>query len=397
MEANHSTNAGGGGTINILYGFDETINAIMEFIDKTRRRYDVYADSNTPSFIMNNEGIRRKFIDFKNQKGGYIRCITEITRDNIDYCKQIMKNAELRHISGPKGIFRVNETEYQYNAVLEESRQIAVLIRSNLKDVVSQQQIVFDALWDKATLGEQRIREIEGEQLGKDRIMAEKHVTTTDKDKPPNVILDVIIEQEKMKEKKQKETNTILSNQIPDYDKDHQLRSKKIQLWSDSSRREYAIRLEGESGFLVTTSEDITTQYIDLVEEVDHLEDLKYDWTYTLKHWISNRYHHDNNREMDDTEKTSSSSPYSPTTTTASTVSSVYDEKINTDNKSETEKLKNDDKFRYDSNNMNKHIGYNRILRFRCHFCKLMFDSSIKRNGHEQAWHSSNNATTPKT
>lgn len=57
---NHTANVNVEGTIDILYGVDETNKAILEFINKTKYRYDVYADSTTPSFIFNDEDIRRK-------------------------------------------------------------------------------------------------------------------------------------------------------------------------------------------------------------------------------------------------------------------------------------------------------------------------------------------------
>ena len=75
-----------------------------------------------------------------------------------------MKVVDLRHIVGPKGIFRVNETEYHYNAVLDESRHVAVIIRSKLKQIVTQQQNAFEKLWRKAVPAQDRIREIEDEQ-----------------------------------------------------------------------------------------------------------------------------------------------------------------------------------------------------------------------------------------
>ncbi len=178
------------------------------------------------------------------------------------------------------------------------------------------------------------------------------------------------------------------------HNKDHSLLSKKIQLWSNYSRSEYAIRLEGVSDILTATSEEIATaQYTELVEEVDHLADLKYDWTYTLKHWISNRDHHNNTTNVHDSEKTI---PSYSSTTVASTSSSVYEEKTNTDNKFDYEKLKNDHKARYESNNMSKHVGYNRILPFKCHSCKLVFGSKAQRRKHEQAWHSNSDNTKSK-
>ena len=60
---------------------------------------------------------------------------------------------------------------------------------------------------------------------------------------------------------------------------------KKIQLWSNESKNEYAIRLEGESELLAATKTNI--RYIVLVDESEYLEDLKYNWSYTLKTWMA--------------------------------------------------------------------------------------------------------------
>jgi hypothetical protein len=395
----HDTDIPAKEAVDILYGVEETTNAIVKFIDKTEHRYNVYADSKTPSFVMNNEDIRTKFFEFKNKKGGYIRYITEITKENIDYCKQLMKVVDLRHIEGPRGVFRVNETEYHYNAVLDESRQVAVIIRSNLKQVVAQQQTVFDILWDKAVPAQDTIREIEDEQSKEQRLeeVEEESIkgnptimTNSIKTSTANVADPVlkIIEQQRIEkeEEKQKEIRDqlITDGQNSDY---HPPCSRKIQLWSNASTSEYALRLDGESGFLAATNEDKPmTQYTDLLEEVDYLEDLKYDWNYSLKQWISG-HHYNNNIKTYDGEKTPTS--YS---LTASTTNSVYDEKLDNAIKFDQDQhLKNNGKNRYENNENNKiskHVGYKEIPPFKCHFCKLVFGGSIKRKKHEQAWHS---------
>ena len=41
-----------------------------------------------------------------------MRFVTEITKHNISYCKEIMENVELRHLDGVKGNFGVSDTEY---------------------------------------------------------------------------------------------------------------------------------------------------------------------------------------------------------------------------------------------------------------------------------------------
>jgi hypothetical protein len=61
---------------------------------------------------------------------------------------------------------------------------------------------------------------------------------------------------------------------------------KTIQLWTNQDQNQYAIRLEGKSDLLAATNQNAL--YTDLVEESDYLEELEYDWDYTLKHSINN-------------------------------------------------------------------------------------------------------------
>jgi hypothetical protein len=352
---------------------DDTTKAIVKFIDKTKHRYNVYADSKTPSFVMNNEDIRTKFFEFKNKKGGYIRYITEITNENIDHCKQLMKVVDLRHIEGPKGVFRVNETEYHYNAVLDESKHVAVIIRSNLKQLVTQQQTVFDLLWDKAVPAQDRLREIEDEQRKRQRPEGRPAIQSnsikTGGSTTADPVLKIIEQQQVQKEKEKQNAIQGQSKPASQDSNHHPPGSRKIQLWSDPDASEYAIRLDGESEFLVSTSEDRPNiQYTDLLEEVGFLEDLKYDWKYTLKQWIGNRFNYGNNRST-----------------------SVYDEEIHTDNKfDQSQQLENKVKSRYENNKITEQLEHKQILPFKCHFCKLVFGSSIKRKKHEYDWHSSN-------
>ena len=59
-----------------------------------------------------------------------------------------------------------------------------------------------------------------------------------------------------------------------------------IQLWTNQEQNQYAIKLEGKSDLLATTNQNV--QYTHLVGESHYLEELEYDWDYTLKHFINN-------------------------------------------------------------------------------------------------------------
>jgi signal transduction histidine kinase len=108
--------------------------------------------------------IREARINAKN-RGVKFRYIIDITKENISYCKQIIKelNAELHHLNGVKGNFEICDggKEYVATASLQKAKPLKQLIYSNVKEIGEQQQYVFDTLWNKAISSEEKIKEIE--------------------------------------------------------------------------------------------------------------------------------------------------------------------------------------------------------------------------------------------
>jgi signal transduction histidine kinase len=108
------------------------------------------------------EHIKKAFLDAKS-RGARLRYLTEITIDNISYCKVLIKIVdELRHLEGMKANFMISESEYLAPVLLEEEGKISSqLIYSNVDRIVEQHRYMFETLWSKAIPSEQRIREIE--------------------------------------------------------------------------------------------------------------------------------------------------------------------------------------------------------------------------------------------
>jgi two-component system, OmpR family, sensor histidine kinase VicK len=115
-----------------------------------------------PQLAIMLEPIRRAFLDAK-RRNVNLRYLTEITKDNISYCKQLVSIInDLRHLEGIKGNFMISESEYLAPVVLfEEGKVASQIIYSNVKEIVEQQQYTFDTFWNRAIPAEQRIKEIE--------------------------------------------------------------------------------------------------------------------------------------------------------------------------------------------------------------------------------------------
>ena len=145
----------------VWLGIDNVISRSLEVMSSMRATYDLCLDTSGPSLILGTEPIKKAYFELKN-RGVKIRFITEITTNNISYCKEMMRIADVRHLDGIKGNFVIADgANYAGIANTQGGKQLPQLIHSNVKLFVEQQQYFFEMLWEKAVPAEQRIKEIE--------------------------------------------------------------------------------------------------------------------------------------------------------------------------------------------------------------------------------------------
>jgi signal transduction histidine kinase len=147
----------------IYYKPYHVINTVIEFIDKSSDRIDACVDYTRPSLIFEIAALKKAFVDAKN-RGIKLRYVTEITGDNVSYCKELINtiNIDLRHVDGIKGNFYVSENEYVAPATFHhKGKPASHVIYSNVKEIVHHQQYVFESFWTRAIPAQQRIKEIE--------------------------------------------------------------------------------------------------------------------------------------------------------------------------------------------------------------------------------------------
>jgi signal transduction histidine kinase len=137
----------------------EVINAISDIVYKAEHRIDICGNSRFPSLIFSFESIRTAMMNVKNRTHTVQRYIFEITQQNLQYCKDLMEIAEIRHMNEIEANLLLNEREYLGSITLSEPHQHAIY--SNVREIVEQQQNIFETLWNKSIHAERKIKEIE--------------------------------------------------------------------------------------------------------------------------------------------------------------------------------------------------------------------------------------------
>src|SRR5687768_3184326 len=134
----------------------------IEILTHAKIGYDHCIDWKGPSIIVNNESIKKAYLQLI-RTGAHIRLLTDITQDNVSYCKQLSSLLlKVRHLDQIKGNFGIVDRKYYGGtAYTRESAPPEHYLFSNVREFVEQQQSFFEMLWERAVPAEQRIKEIE--------------------------------------------------------------------------------------------------------------------------------------------------------------------------------------------------------------------------------------------
>ncbi|MGA8105471.1 MAG: HAMP domain-containing sensor histidine kinase [Nitrososphaeraceae archaeon] len=170
----------------LLYGVEAAVGRGVQFMKNVKIGMDLFGEKNGPSIIIEFDVYKNNYVDVL-KRGGKIRFITEITKENLYYCLELRKIVtEIRHLEGLVGGIAVSESEYMSTTTLREKELLAQVFYSNAHEVVEQGQYIFDTFWQKAIPMEDRVREI------KEGIKPEFIETIRDPTRVQNIALDLV-------------------------------------------------------------------------------------------------------------------------------------------------------------------------------------------------------------
>jgi len=102
---------------------------------KNAKKYmDLFGDKNGPSIIFEFPEIyKNNYIECR-KRGGKIRFITEITKDNIRYCKELVDIVdEFRHLEGFVGGIAISESEFMTTTSLRNKQLLTQIFTATQK------------------------------------------------------------------------------------------------------------------------------------------------------------------------------------------------------------------------------------------------------------------------
>jgi len=156
----------------VIYGEEKTIDHTVRFLNNAKERVECCIDSKVVCVVVGAPQIVEA-LQYAKGRGVRLHFITEISKENISYCKKLAELVKLRHLDKMKCKFAVNEFETISTAiVMRKTRSELKAIYSNIPEIVQQQQYFFETVCDKAMPAEQRIQEIEeGVELTRTRLI----------------------------------------------------------------------------------------------------------------------------------------------------------------------------------------------------------------------------------
>jgi len=90
----------------VLYENNTIIKKTLETFSWTKKSMDGSLDKDGPAIHVLYKPIWDGLVSLK-KRGIKIRCITEVTLDNIHYCKKLLEVSEIRHLDGVRTNFGI--------------------------------------------------------------------------------------------------------------------------------------------------------------------------------------------------------------------------------------------------------------------------------------------------
>lgn len=135
-------------TTEVLHGNDNIIKKTLETFSWVKERMEGSIDQAGPAIHVIYRPISDGLVQLK-ERGVKMKVVTEVTVDNISYCKKLMKVCELRHLDGVRTNFAIAYGKQTLlHGVSQEANPLSQAILTSVKALVEAQKYLFENLWE---------------------------------------------------------------------------------------------------------------------------------------------------------------------------------------------------------------------------------------------------------
>ena len=133
--------------IDILYGNEDILNITLQTFDSTLKTIEGCIGRDEVAVHVTLEILWNGLLKLK-QKGVKLRIITQITSDNLSYCKTFSQAAELRHVDGIQSSFGISDGKWLLEHVISlDEFPLSHAIHTNMKKLVDAKRTLFETVW----------------------------------------------------------------------------------------------------------------------------------------------------------------------------------------------------------------------------------------------------------
>ena len=152
-----------------MWNQEQMFDRIIKLFENAKIEVLAFLNAYTLTITTDNEKLQIPKLNARN-RGVRLRYITEITKDNLSYCKrQLDLVDELRHLNKISGNFLMSDSEFIASHEISPQHPITEGFYSNVRKIVKLEGYIFETLWENAIPAAERINQLETASDASDR------------------------------------------------------------------------------------------------------------------------------------------------------------------------------------------------------------------------------------
>jgi two-component system, OmpR family, sensor histidine kinase VicK len=147
--------------IDTLYGNDEITNRTLKVFDSTQNTIEGCIGKDEVAIHVTHQLVWNGLLELK-QRGVKIRIITQVTSDNLSFCREFSRAVELRHVNGIQSSFGISDGKSLLEHVISlDEFPLSHAIHTNVKKLVDAKRSLFETVWRQSIPAEEMFARLE--------------------------------------------------------------------------------------------------------------------------------------------------------------------------------------------------------------------------------------------